>query len=967
MPRENWSPPTSSVRSFAAAIPKQLPLDANPEFEAFKRQADANRGRSSFSLSGSHFGAGTPALSRDQPPQTLRPRPPRWHTHGSDTGSDFPTAKTPAVPSGLGKAIDLGSSKMDVDPETNSLHDSAYVSADSKRNSEASLNPPFFLNMPRHESPAQVESSSDNRSGLSKVDDRHPRLSLVHNRADPPSPDFSQAIRGHRGNTVPQLDTGGPSMMPPAQLKELLQSPNFDKDVLLLDLRVSPQFAMSRIKGALNLCIPTTLLKRATFNLQKLQQTFQGDGDQGRFSKWREAKYLVVYDAFSSEKRDAVSAVNMLKKFTNEGYDGTCAILRGGFNGFAAAYPDLIDNRSASELATGNPTLSLGSTTGTDSKRPSVAPVIGGVMLPTTSNNPNPFFSNIRQNQDLRDGVGQLDVSLPPGVEMETLPQWLRAAVDSDDHGKKVSDKFLQIELAEQSRMKDAYSMFQPTSQNPVDETERVQLSGIEKGGKNRYKDILPFEHARVRLMGRPEGSCDYVNASHITASRSHKQYIATQGPLPATFEDFWSVIWDQDVRVIVMLTAESEGGQLKCHPYWNSREFGSIRLKSLSEKKVSLDIDKHRSHSNVAALSTASSESSSGSATASIQHHDSFGFGAAMATAEMGRRRANTTTTLEGSTPTPVQPKLGRDSSGSGGETPYVIIRKFALSHAAHPFAPIREITHLHYPSWPDFGAPAQPSHLLALVELANVMQRAALPVDVPGAIASASSGSDSAESSPAGSKTGKSPGLKRKADTIPLAWHDEPETDAKSRPMLVHCSAGCGRTGTFCTVDSVIDMLKRQRLRNVRRANRNIERRVGGFDRDMDAEGDISMGDEPLIGSHDTDPFEDAVSPRTATAKMPEFPRLRSDRASFEDEFSKVPGLDLSWMNDDGVDLIATTVEDFRRQRLSMVQSLRQFVLCYETVLEWIWRLQERGGPAGSTGPGALRGRGRSGTFTN
>src|SRR5262249_36575902 len=43
VPGHNWSPPTSSIRSFATAIPKHLPLDANPEFEAFRRQADLNR------------------------------------------------------------------------------------------------------------------------------------------------------------------------------------------------------------------------------------------------------------------------------------------------------------------------------------------------------------------------------------------------------------------------------------------------------------------------------------------------------------------------------------------------------------------------------------------------------------------------------------------------------------------------------------------------------------------------------------------------------------------------------------------------------------------------------------------------------------------------------------------------------------------------------------------------------------
>jgi protein-tyrosine phosphatase len=68
----------------------------------------------------------------------------------------------------------------------------------------------------------------------------------------------------------------------------------------------------------------------------------------------------------------------------------------------------------------------------------------------------------------------------------------------------------------------------------------------------------------------------------------------------------------------------------------------------------------------------------------------------------------------------------------------------------------------------------------------------------------------------------------------------------------------------------------------------------------------------------------------------------------------------IDTRWLDDDSMDLIAQTVEDFRGQRLSMVQSLRQFVLCYETVLEWIQRIQENGGG----GPDA-KGRGRSGSL--
>lgn len=538
LPRENWSPASSSVKSFGAVLPQQLPLDANPDFEAFRRQADANRGRSSFSLGSSHFGLSTP-LSTGSGGAIARPRPSRWNTHASDLSGPVPQLNRPSSQvTWASKPSQDSVGKAEVDGDVNSMYDSAYASCDSKPGFEGNFNRPTILNMPRHESPAEIESPFEKRSGLSRVDDRHPRLSMTQNRADPPSPALETNSQV-RSETVPvTLDHGAPGMISPTQLRDLLQGGSRD-DVLLLDLRVSPQFAQSRIRGALNLCIPTTLLKRATFNLQKLQQTFQVTSEQQAFARWKETKNLVVYDAFSSEKRDAVSAMNTIKKFTNEGYTGTCAILRGGFNAFAAAYPDLIDRGHVSESKSSRPTLTLGGGAAANGDRPSVAPVVGGVMLPTTSNTPNPFFANIRQNQDLVDGVGQMDISVPPGTEMEALPRWLREAAKSEDHGKKVSDRFLNIELEEQSRMKGAYSYINPAMANDDNRKSaaKVQLSGIEKGGKNRYKDILPFEHARVKLEGKPEGACDYVNASHIKASRSHKRYIASQGPLPATFE----------------------------------------------------------------------------------------------------------------------------------------------------------------------------------------------------------------------------------------------------------------------------------------------------------------------------------------------------------------------------------------------------------------------------------------------
>jgi protein-tyrosine phosphatase len=69
------------------------------------------------------------------------------------------------------------------------------------------------------------------------------------------------------------------------------------------------------------------------------------------------------------------------------------------------------------------------------------------------------------------------------------------------------------------------------------DVTKNIQIAGIEKGSKNRYNNIWPYEHSRVKLEGCEDGSCDYINANHIQAAYSNKRYIATQGPIPATFQ----------------------------------------------------------------------------------------------------------------------------------------------------------------------------------------------------------------------------------------------------------------------------------------------------------------------------------------------------------------------------------------------------------------------------------------------
>ncbi|XP_047662502.1 receptor-type tyrosine-protein phosphatase F isoform X11 [Tachysurus fulvidraco] len=87
---------------------------------------------------------------------------------------------------------------------------------------------------------------------------------------------------------------------------------------------------------------------------------------------------------------------------------------------------------------------------------------------------------------------------------------------------------------------------------------------------KNRLVNIMPFESTRVCLqpIRGVEGS-DYINASCIDGYRQQKAYIATQGPLAETTEDFWRMLWEHNSTIVVMLTKLREMGREKCHQYW--------------------------------------------------------------------------------------------------------------------------------------------------------------------------------------------------------------------------------------------------------------------------------------------------------------------------------------------------------------------------------------------------------------
>ncbi|KAL4227921.1 Tyrosine-protein phosphatase non-receptor type 9 [Mactra antiquata] len=313
-----------------------------------------------------------------------------------------------------------------------------------------------------------------------------------------------------------------------------------------------------------------------------------------------------------------------------------------------------------------------------------------------------------------RKSHGDINASLPGDSNMEEIPEpnpckkrpmsqvsnmWEDSIHMAEDGGMTISDLVKHVKQMGKKGLYEEYA-----------EIRREQPAGtfsISKAKynlpKNRYSDVLCYDHSRVYLPQCEEDpSSDYINANFVDGYMQKHAYISTQGPFAKTFGDFWRMVWITQCVTIVMTTKQMEKGRVKCGQYWPLETDGE-------------------------------------------DQHDEF----IITNTGMEHNRDYTITSLS----------LHNTNTGL-----------------------VRLVKHLQFTSWPDYGIPPAAGFLDFLLRVRACQ-----------------------------------------ADSVTLLepeWNGHPNGPS----MVVHCSAGIGRTGTFINTDISLHRLEHIQTVNIRETVRRI-----------------------------------------------------------------------------------------------------------------------------------------------
>lgn len=429
-----------------------------------------------------------------------------------------------------------------------------------------------------------------------------------------PHQDYTESIKALSSN-IEYLNSD--------QLHEILSQISIDKEInlpnmLVIDVRSFTDYITNHLKYAVNICLPSTLLKRPNFSFircvnslplyEKLLIKSYYNNEQLNIIKNQQkstiqqikcSKFgfpsILIYD----NTNNSINLYYMIKKILQDKNDVTIYIANEGFadlnineefleNGNKPMFniDDLMNNdtnlMTSIPITKGTKPKHLNVNTNlvppdrfrsnslSDFRSPveSSTPILSNFKLPPTALTPS---FKIRHNEETLDEkkLG-IDLVGKYGLRNRKVPSWMN--LQRLDESNLISE-FNNIETFEKNRLNNILNI-----NNNGTNKEISISSGIEKGHKNRYKDIFLYDHSRVKLkdFNQPQ-QCDYINASYINSidklyemkSAKPYKYIASQGPLKHTIGDFYKSIINNNTKLVIALTDEFENGMIKCDPYW--------------------------------------------------------------------------------------------------------------------------------------------------------------------------------------------------------------------------------------------------------------------------------------------------------------------------------------------------------------------------------------------------------------